>query len=345
MTRSSGGRAAFTLVELLVVIGIIALLISLLLPAVNKAIGAARTIACESNLRQIGLGIQQFENEHRGYMPLAGPLAGTNATGNFPLPADIGDPSMLKYAWCDDDQDVWAGVPQGMKPLSIQAALGPYFGQTFRSDTKTNVVADISLNGITQKLFLCPDDVLNGHSYTGAAPAMVRYNTWDVGNFPSSYGYSANIFGCNINASGNDNVSGGMTLGLRAKRTRLTGPQMEVTMLLGDCLVYNNNAFSAGWGSTAQGDPNPGANADNLAACWFHYYSSTSGDIFDWYRHNKRMNILFADLHVASISLPKSNAPYPSATSTPNGAFMPPNGILGQVHDAGDLYSVKIGNY
>jgi prepilin-type processing-associated H-X9-DG protein/prepilin-type N-terminal cleavage/methylation domain-containing protein len=63
-------RSAFTLVELLVVIGIIAVLVSLILPALGKARDAANVTKCIANLQQIGAGIHVYVNEHRGIMPL-----------------------------------------------------------------------------------------------------------------------------------------------------------------------------------------------------------------------------------------------------------------------------------
>lgn len=65
-------RRAFTLVELLVVIGIIALLISILIPALNKARNQANAVKCSSNMRQIYMMCAMFAQDHKGHLPTAG---------------------------------------------------------------------------------------------------------------------------------------------------------------------------------------------------------------------------------------------------------------------------------
>jgi prepilin-type processing-associated H-X9-DG protein/prepilin-type N-terminal cleavage/methylation domain-containing protein len=64
-------RRAFTLVELLVVIGIIALLLALLLPGLGRAREQARAVQCLSNLRQLALAAMMYTNAHSGYFPPA----------------------------------------------------------------------------------------------------------------------------------------------------------------------------------------------------------------------------------------------------------------------------------
>ena len=67
-----GRRIGFTLVELLVAIGIIALLISILLPALGRSRESARTVVCLSNLRQLGTATTQYVLANEGWFPTFG---------------------------------------------------------------------------------------------------------------------------------------------------------------------------------------------------------------------------------------------------------------------------------
>jgi prepilin-type N-terminal cleavage/methylation domain-containing protein/prepilin-type processing-associated H-X9-DG protein len=117
----------FTLVELLVVIGIIALLISILLPALNKARAQAKLIQCSSNMRQLAAAVFIYQAENNGSYPP--PWSAAAPTGTPPAPnlstvtppclytlllgLPQGAPQYNNVRVCPEVLDLFGGIPNG----------------------------------------------------------------------------------------------------------------------------------------------------------------------------------------------------------------------------------------
>jgi len=116
-------RKAFTLVELLIVIGIIALLISILLPALNRAREQANMVKCQSNMRTLMLCVGMYESDYKGQVPFCNWDDNVDVTTNYGygwLFAKI----TFRHGWGPGIDGAWGANPP---PMGVKTGvLWPY---------------------------------------------------------------------------------------------------------------------------------------------------------------------------------------------------------------------------
>jgi prepilin-type N-terminal cleavage/methylation domain-containing protein/prepilin-type processing-associated H-X9-DG protein len=271
----------FTLIELLVVIAIIALLIGLLLPAVQQAREAARRTQCKNNLKQMGLALHNYHDAFETFPP--GYIANANTSQTTP-----------GWSWCTM-----------MLPYVDQT---PLYNQ-FNFSLPVHDPANSPANSTRITAFLCPSDL-----YTGGTFRI----TSDPGNSvvvmqasPSSYAGCAG----NDDSAVDDNVNAGNGMLFRNSRVRFADitDGTSNTIIVGERSWSQTNGLWVGVpnsGLIRAGQKNPfaplaeAASYGVLAHChWINILTDPDGGMDDFSSlHVGGANVLFCDGSVRFLS-------------------------------------------
>jgi prepilin-type processing-associated H-X9-DG protein len=261
------------LVELLVVIGIIAILVGMLMPALTRARESAKQVQCQSNLRTIYSAAQLHVNDHNGYLPIAG--WHWDPPGGIVNPRGLRDDGATRYLYYDD-----AGIK---RPVPITAALAMSLGVKVRLDSRESLEEDMERPDL-RKYFQCPSQEvqLRGLTQKSSEP-------WEAPRDWSSYVFNEAILGLRAKSTTTD-----PTLG-KAVRVK----QSSTVMFAMDgrprdqekdnwLMVFDQGPDETLWSYHLRvNEPNTG---------W-------GKQLLDYLRHRYRANVVFMDGHVESIPM------------------------------------------
>ena len=242
MTHPRRFTRAFTLVELLVVIAIIGLLIGLLLPAVQAARESARRTQCTNNMKQIGLGLLNYEGARKNFPP--GVLGTGGAAGVAAAEPEFGW-AALTLPYMEQEQVYEQFLPDAADPTRLSLKV------TFAA------VPNVAKTLLTS--FLCPSDAPSGNS--------AENNNRPFISVPGINPFYAS----KSNYPGNGGNNGNQGLFLNPLGNKIASPTIKVF----DILDGTSNTIAAGERATFGRK-----NAPCFASVWIG--ASKEQPIVDW---------------------------------------------------------------
>jgi prepilin-type N-terminal cleavage/methylation domain-containing protein/prepilin-type processing-associated H-X9-DG protein len=281
MSKKSRPRCGFTLVELLVVIGIIALLIAILLPALQKVQEQAKLLQCMSTVRSMSQAMQLHAADHKGYYQIAGCHWDQTQPPGQCIPAGLDDPLSKKYVYYTDANR------QRPAPLSVMLSLA--MGKKIPINTRAEMETEMKKPEFA-KPFRCPTDERKyvGRTQEAGSPE----GGWAAPSDPMSYVFNE------------------AALGRREKNKGIKTPQGNTARIrhAAQIILFSDGIprgrSDHGWLTM------PELNANDKDTDLWEYYQATQRDWgnFDHKRHRGRMNVVYFDGHAETVTMPPLDA-------------------------------------
>lgn len=264
-------RRGFSLIELLVVIGIITILISMLMPAMASVRARGEELKCQATLRSIGIAAAMHVNDHSGYLPVAG--WHWDLPGGVCNPKALGDESARRYIYYSDESE--------QRPVPITVALALGLGTKVRLDSREHLEDDLEKPAL-RRLFHCPSQE---EELLGWSQREMNAGGWTAPAESSSYVFNEAL------------------LGRRGQPE--PSPMGRLTVVRQPSIVFfamDGRPRDRGqdkWIMIFDGSPDW-----TLYEYRQHIQTWNGGkDTFDYTRHRYRMNVLFLDWHVESVPM------------------------------------------